>query len=237
MKVNEIGEIGLIKRIGSILRSKYLGDDCAVLDIGTEYLVVTIDMLHRVTDFPREMTGERHRLDERGGQPQRRGRHGRPADRRRRGHGHSRGHGRRVRGRHRPRHGTVCPDIRHRDRRRRHRPAPGADHGDDRVGPGGKDKVKLRSTARRKATCCASTGYPGHAGSRLQSAHRRQASSAARPRGADSQIFPAEAPLWRGDETLRLSRRDGDDGHQRRPGQVGLRAFERKQGRIRRVCR
>jgi thiamine-monophosphate kinase len=58
MKVNEIGEIGLIKRIGSILRSKYLGDDCAVLDVGTEYLVVTIDMLHRVTDFPREMTGE-----------------------------------------------------------------------------------------------------------------------------------------------------------------------------------
>ncbi|MGA9141181.1 MAG: thiamine-phosphate kinase [Methanocella sp.] len=57
MKVNEIGEIGLIKRIGSILRSKYLGDDCAVLDNGTDYLVVTIDMLHRVTDFPREMTG------------------------------------------------------------------------------------------------------------------------------------------------------------------------------------
>lgn len=58
MKVNEIGEIGLIKRIGGILRSKYLGDDCAVLDAGPEYLVVTIDMLHRVTDFPREMTGE-----------------------------------------------------------------------------------------------------------------------------------------------------------------------------------
>ncbi|OPY28228.1 MAG: thiamine monophosphate kinase [Methanocella sp. PtaU1.Bin125] len=58
MKVNEIGEIGLIKRIGGILRSEYLGDDCAVLDVGPEYLVVTIDMLHRVTDFPREMSGE-----------------------------------------------------------------------------------------------------------------------------------------------------------------------------------
>jgi thiamine-monophosphate kinase len=58
MKVNEIGEIGLIRRIAHILNSKYLGDDCAVLDVGAEYLVVTIDMLHRVTDFPREMTGE-----------------------------------------------------------------------------------------------------------------------------------------------------------------------------------
>jgi thiamine-monophosphate kinase len=58
MKVNEIGEIELIKRIARILNSKYLGDDCAVLDVGAEYLVVTIDMLHRVTDFPREMTGE-----------------------------------------------------------------------------------------------------------------------------------------------------------------------------------
>jgi thiamine-monophosphate kinase len=58
MKVNEIGEIGLIRRIAHVLNSKYLGDDCAVLDVGAEYLVVTIDMLHRVTDFPREMTGE-----------------------------------------------------------------------------------------------------------------------------------------------------------------------------------
>lgn len=58
MKANEIGEIGLIRRIARILDSRYLGDDCAVLDVGAEYLVVTIDMLHRVTDFPREMTGE-----------------------------------------------------------------------------------------------------------------------------------------------------------------------------------
>lgn len=58
MKANEIGEIGIIRRISKILQSKYLGDDCAVLDMGGDYLVVTTDMLHRVTDFPREMTGE-----------------------------------------------------------------------------------------------------------------------------------------------------------------------------------
>jgi thiamine-monophosphate kinase len=57
MKANEIGEIGIIRRISKILRSKYVGDDCAVLDMGSDYLVVTTDMLHRVTDFPREMSG------------------------------------------------------------------------------------------------------------------------------------------------------------------------------------
>jgi len=58
LKANEIGEIGIIRRIAKILDSKYLGDDCAVLDNGIDYLVVTTDMLHRTTDFPREMTGE-----------------------------------------------------------------------------------------------------------------------------------------------------------------------------------
>lgn len=57
-KANEIGEIGIIGRISKALGSKYLGDDCAVLDNGADYLVVTTDMLHRTTDFPREMTGE-----------------------------------------------------------------------------------------------------------------------------------------------------------------------------------
>jgi thiamine-monophosphate kinase len=57
-KANELGEIGIIGRIAKALDSKYLGDDCAVLDNGADYLVVTTDMLHRVTDFPREMTGE-----------------------------------------------------------------------------------------------------------------------------------------------------------------------------------
>lgn len=58
MKANDIGEIGLIRRIAKVLDSPFLGDDCAVLDNGSDYLVVTIDMLHRVTDFPREMSGE-----------------------------------------------------------------------------------------------------------------------------------------------------------------------------------
>jgi thiamine-monophosphate kinase len=58
MKANEIGEIGIIKRISKILKSSYVGDDCAVLDNGSDYLVVTTDMLHRTTDFPREMTAE-----------------------------------------------------------------------------------------------------------------------------------------------------------------------------------
>src|SRR5271157_1040472 len=57
MKANDIGEIGIIKRIAKILDSKYVGDDCAVLDNGADYLVITTDMLHRTTDFPREMTG------------------------------------------------------------------------------------------------------------------------------------------------------------------------------------
>ncbi len=57
-KANEIGEIGIIRRIAGILDSRYVGDDCAVLDNGADYLVVTTDMLHRTTDFPQEMTGE-----------------------------------------------------------------------------------------------------------------------------------------------------------------------------------
>ncbi|WP_231845199.1 thiamine-phosphate kinase [Methanocella paludicola] len=41
-----------------MLDSGYLGDDCAVLEDGENYLVVTTDMLHRTTDFPAEMSGE-----------------------------------------------------------------------------------------------------------------------------------------------------------------------------------
>lgn len=58
MRANEVGEIGIISRIAEILGSRYLGDDCAVLDNGADYLVITTDMLHRATDFPREMSGE-----------------------------------------------------------------------------------------------------------------------------------------------------------------------------------
>ncbi len=58
LKANEIGEIGIIKRLAKMLDSRYVGDDCAVLDNGADYLVVTTDMLHRTTDFPAEMSGE-----------------------------------------------------------------------------------------------------------------------------------------------------------------------------------
>ncbi len=153
MKVNEIGEIGLIKRIGGILRSKYLGDDCAVLDVGAEYLVVTIDMLHRVTDFPREMTGEDigwmsvavslSDVAAMGARP----------TRRRRGDGHTRRHGRSLRRRYRPGHGPMRPDVRHRDRGRRHRPAPGADHGNHCVRSGEKRCGQTAFQARSLATC------------------------------------------------------------------------------------
>lgn len=58
LKANEVGEIAIIRRIAKIIDSKYMGDDCAVIDNGIDYLVVTTDMLHRTTDFPGEMTGE-----------------------------------------------------------------------------------------------------------------------------------------------------------------------------------
>ncbi len=64
MKINQIGERALIQRIAGLLtggENIVAGageDDCAVLDIGRdEYLLVTTDMLHRKTDFPRQMTG------------------------------------------------------------------------------------------------------------------------------------------------------------------------------------
>ena len=64
MKINQLGERALIQRISRLLSGGgniVVGageDDCAVLDTGSEdYLLVTTDMLHRKTDFPREMTG------------------------------------------------------------------------------------------------------------------------------------------------------------------------------------
>jgi thiamine-monophosphate kinase len=70
IKVSSIGERALISRLSEIFKvpkGKESGqkgilvgtgsDDCAVLDLkGEDFLVVTTDMLHRTTDFPREMT-------------------------------------------------------------------------------------------------------------------------------------------------------------------------------------
>ncbi len=69
-KVFSIGERALILRLSEIFKvpegkereQKGIlidagSDDCAVLDLkGEDYLVFTIDMLHRTTDFPEEMT-------------------------------------------------------------------------------------------------------------------------------------------------------------------------------------
>lgn len=51
MSLEAIGERDLISRISEILGG-IENDDCAVIDSGDRYLVVTTDMLHRKTDFP-----------------------------------------------------------------------------------------------------------------------------------------------------------------------------------------
>ena len=51
MSEGVLGERDLIKRISEILGGVE-NDDCAVIDAGDSYLVVTTDMLHRKTDFP-----------------------------------------------------------------------------------------------------------------------------------------------------------------------------------------
>ncbi len=56
MKVSEAGERAIVKRIKELLDTDAIGDDCAFLEDGRDYLLVTTDMLHRNTDFPREMT-------------------------------------------------------------------------------------------------------------------------------------------------------------------------------------
>ena len=51
MSEEVLGERDLILRISEILGGVE-NDDCAVIDAGERYLVVTTDMLHRKTDFP-----------------------------------------------------------------------------------------------------------------------------------------------------------------------------------------
>ncbi len=236
MKVNEIGEIGLIKRIGSILRSKYLGDDCAVLDNGTDYLVVTIDMLHRVTDFPREMTGSDigwmsvavslSDVAAMGARPI--GivaAMGIPGDTdvafaediARGMNDCARTYGTEIVGGDTDQHQELTMVT-------------------TALGRVDKDKVKLRSTVREGDLLC-TTGYLGTPAAAYKVLiEGRPAPPHDREVLLDN-FLQAEAPCGRGDETVTVSRRDRDDGHQRRPGQIALRAFERKQAGIRRVCR
>lgn len=65
MKISELNERALIQRIAQLLpahdKNIVVGageDDCAVLDIGCDDLILlTTDMLHRKTDFPQQMSG------------------------------------------------------------------------------------------------------------------------------------------------------------------------------------
>jgi thiamine-monophosphate kinase len=55
VQCSDIGERQLIKRISEILGG-IVNDDCAVVDAGDRFMVVTTDMLHRKSDFPDIMT-------------------------------------------------------------------------------------------------------------------------------------------------------------------------------------
>ncbi len=61
MRVSELGERSLVKLIAEQIDCRAAlcagADDCAAIAFDGRYLVVTTDMLHKKTHFPREMTG------------------------------------------------------------------------------------------------------------------------------------------------------------------------------------
>ncbi len=61
MRVSELGERSLVRLIADQIDCKAAlcagADDCAAIAFGSRYIVITTDMLHRKTHFPREMTG------------------------------------------------------------------------------------------------------------------------------------------------------------------------------------
>ena len=61
MKVNELGERALVRLITELIDCDVAlcagVDDCAAIAFDDRYLVITTDMLHKKTHFPREMTG------------------------------------------------------------------------------------------------------------------------------------------------------------------------------------
>src|SRR5450756_110628 len=61
MKVGELGERALVKLIAELIECTAVlcpgADDCSAIAYGDRYLVVTTDMLHKKTHFPREMSG------------------------------------------------------------------------------------------------------------------------------------------------------------------------------------
>jgi thiamine-monophosphate kinase len=59
-KLSDIGERAAIRRIEGILTKEKntsgIGDDCATIDLGNEYLLVTTDMISQRTHIPKQMT-------------------------------------------------------------------------------------------------------------------------------------------------------------------------------------
>ncbi len=52
--LRDIGERRLIELVSSYFKCEE--EDCAIVEFGTEYLLITSDMLHQQTDFPHQMT-------------------------------------------------------------------------------------------------------------------------------------------------------------------------------------
>jgi len=60
VKLSDIGERKIIEQISKLLSkgdtAVWIGDDCAALDFGADYLLVTTDMISEKTHIPKEMT-------------------------------------------------------------------------------------------------------------------------------------------------------------------------------------
>ncbi|MCD6502787.1 MAG: thiamine-phosphate kinase [Euryarchaeota archaeon] len=56
MRVKDLGEREILKRIRSLMASPTIGDDCAALPFGDYYLLLTIDGIHEETDIPKGST-------------------------------------------------------------------------------------------------------------------------------------------------------------------------------------
>ena len=61
MRISDLGEFGLIEKLKSILKSEKIGDDCAHLKFGDEYLLLTTDLMlesvHFLLGYPPEAVG------------------------------------------------------------------------------------------------------------------------------------------------------------------------------------
>ena len=56
MRVHDLGEHELIKKIIKRLPSPNIGDDCAAVPLGDSYLLITVDGIHEKTDIPKGAT-------------------------------------------------------------------------------------------------------------------------------------------------------------------------------------